>query len=140
MGLHLSSSIAELVGIGPVTLKDLKSLGIRTVKDLLFYFPFRYDDFSYSPKISALRNRDIATVVGTIGAIKARQSARRSMMIVEAIIEDETGPIKVIWFNQPYLTKTLRTGMRVSLAGRVDARFGRTLVNQIGRASCRERV
>ena len=131
MALHLSSSITALFGIGPVTLKDLKSLGIRTVKDLLFYFPFRYDDFSYSPKISALRHQDIATVVGTMSVIKARPSARRSLTIVEAIEEDESGPIKVVWFNQPYLVKTLRAGMKVSLAGRVDARFGRTLVNPV---------
>ncbi len=131
MAVHLSTSVAALPGIGATSAKDLHELDIRTVRDLLWYFPFRYDDFSVVKPIGSLRHDETVTVHGKIRTIDSREAKSRRMILVEAIVEDETGSVKVTWFNQAYLLKTLRSGMEISLAGRVDNRFGCTLVNPV---------
>jgi ATP-dependent DNA helicase RecG len=131
MALHLSTPATALPGIGALAAKDLKNLGIVSVRDLLLYLPFRYDDFSVVKPIASLRHDETVTVSGRVRTIESRPSKNRRVTLTEAIVEDETGGIKVTWFNQPYLEKTLHAGSLVSLAGRVDNRFGRTLVSPV---------
>ena len=129
MALHLDAPVTGLPGVGPTAGKDFKALGIRTLGELLWHLPYRYDDFSASKPIASLQHDDVVTVTGTVRTISARPARNRRMTLVEAIVEDESGGIKVTWFNQPYLVKTLRAGTRVALSGRVDGKFGLTLVN-----------
>lgn len=123
MALHLSTPVAALAGIGGTAEKDLRALGIVSVRDLLWHLPFRYEDYSVVKPIKNLCHDDTVTVTGRIRAIESRPSKNSRVTLTEAIVEDESGEMKVTWFNQPYLTKTLRAGSRVSLAGRVDSRF-----------------
>lgn len=131
MAIHLSTSVSALPGIGAAAAKDLKNLGVVSVHDLLHYFPFRYDDFSNIKPIANLHNGETVTVTGRIRTINSRKAKNRRLTLTEAIVEDGTGAIKVVWFNQPYLEKTLAAGKVVSLAGTVDSKFGKTLVNPI---------
>ncbi len=132
MAVHLSTSVRELPGIGLTAGKDLVRLGIATVCDLLWHTPRRYDDFSRTKPIPLLRHDDTVTLVGAISSIASRPSKSGRVMLTEAMFENETGALKVMWFNQPYLEKMLRPGTRVALAGRVDRRFGETtLVNPV---------
>lgn len=120
--LILSNPVSELRGIGPRYLKYLEKLGIKTIKDLLFYFPFRYDDFSKIKKISEIKVGEIVTIIGQIQKIKNRYLFRRRLTLTEAKISDETGELDVIWFNQPYLLKNLALGATVSLSGKISAK------------------
>lgn len=131
MAIHLNSSVAELPGIGTQAVKDFKQLGIVSVRDLLLSMPFRYDDFSDIRKIKHIRAGLPVTVEGTITRISARPSKNYRMQIVEAELEDETGMLPVIWFNQEYLARTIRPGTQLSLSGAVDIRFKRALVNPV---------
>lgn len=131
MAIHLTSSVSELPGIGGKALKDLRSLGISSVFDLLWYVPFRYDDFSAVRMISELSAGQTVTVAGEILEIHSRPARNRRLKIVEAVFGDKTGELKVIWFNQTYLERTLPIGSMVSLAGRIDNRNGLVLVNPI---------
>ncbi len=132
MAIHLNSSVAELPGVGAKAVIDLRSLGIASIRDLLSYVPFRYDDYSTTKDIRDLKADDVVTIAGRIDAIEARPASRnKKMMLIEAIVSDETGEINVVWFNQPWLTKTLRVGRRISLAGRIDTKFGRTLASPV---------
>lgn len=116
----LNTPISELNRVGKTVASRLKTLGIFNVKDLLFHFPFRYDDYSQVLKISELKPEIPATVKGKIKLLENRRARRRKMYITEALVYDETGTIKVIWFNQPYLSKTLKPGDQVYLSGKVD--------------------
>ncbi|HVY67901.1 MAG TPA: OB-fold nucleic acid binding domain-containing protein, partial [Patescibacteria group bacterium] len=101
-------------------LAALKKLGIETVRDLLLYFPYRYLDFS---KVSAVRDLaagEMVSVKVKIKSIGSRFSFRGRMSLAEAVVSDGTGSIKVTWFNQPYLAKTLRAGDEIFLAGKPD--------------------
>ncbi len=132
MAIHLNSSVSELPGIGTKAAKDLKNMNIRSVHELLLRVPYRYDDFSVTKPISEIRAGDTLTVHATIQSIDSRSASRnRKMKIIEAVISDESGELKVVWFNQEYLMHTLRPGMKVSLAGKVDGKFGLSLVNPV---------
>ncbi len=129
--IFLDNKVTTLPGIGPVVAKDFKKLEIITIRDLLLYFPFRYEDLSKVSSIEDLVPDEVATVQGRVVNMKARRSSRKRMMLTEGIVEDDTGRIKVVWFNQPYLAKSFRPGIQVSLSGRVDDKYGLSLVNPI---------
>lgn len=122
--LTLNSPVAELNRVGKTTASLLKKLGLETIHDLLFYFPFRYDDFSHHSLIADLKVGDQANIIGTIELIQNRKSAKRRLSVTEALVSDESDSLKVIWFNQPFLTKNYRVGDKISLAGRVSENYG----------------
>ncbi len=131
MSLRLSTPVSGLPGIGDKAAKDLASIGIKTVSDLLWYVPFRYDDFSRRVLIAKAPFLTPITIDARIKSIGLRASKSSRVKIVDAVIEDESGELKVIWFNQPYLIKTLPIGSRHSFAGLIDYRFGKTFSNPI---------
>jgi len=115
--LKVSSPIDSLPGIHKPHLAALKKLGINTVQDLLFYFPYKFLDFSKSARIADLRPGENVTIKGAIKSIQSRFSFRGRVPLAEAVVSDESGSIKVVWFNQGYLAKTLQKGEEVFLAG-----------------------
>jgi len=117
--MDLDTSIEQLDHVGKTYKKRLKKLGIKDVRDLLFHFPHRYEDFSNIIPISKVKRDREACIQGKILEIESRRAHRKKMILTEAIVEDESGAIKVVWFNQPYLTKTLKSGQKVCLAGKV---------------------
>jgi len=106
-------------GIGQKYLKKFKKIGIETVKDLLFYFPFRYEDFSIMKKIGQLIPGEMVTIEGQILQIQTFRTWRKKFYITEAIIQDETAAVKIIWFNQPFLSKNLKINDFISVGGRL---------------------
>ncbi|MEA2088623.1 MAG: ATP-dependent DNA helicase RecG [Patescibacteria group bacterium] len=112
--------------ISPIAKKlssKLKKIGIETIEDLIFYYPFRYDDFSQIKQIKDLIPGDMVTISGRVDLIQNRRSPRQRKNITEAIISDKSDSIKVIWFNQPYLTKNIRQGENIYLSGKVNADY-----------------
>ena len=119
-----NTPLACLEGIGARFLVHLKRLGIETVKDLVFHFPVRYEDFTQIYPISDLEPGQQATIQGEIEEIDVRRSWRRGVVIVEATVTDETGRIRIVWFNQPYIKNTLRPGRRANFSGKVSLSDG----------------
>ena len=116
--MNIDSPISQITRIGPSVSEKLHRMGIKQVKDLLFHFPTRYEDFSEIIPISAIAPNIQVTVVGTVGKIKVIRTPRRRMMIVEAIVKDDSGSIKAVWFNQPYLSKIIKEGDTIVLSGK----------------------
>jgi ATP-dependent DNA helicase RecG len=117
--LSLETPIEKLFKIGPAYVQRLRRVGIRTAGDMLFYFPFRYDDFSGVKKISDVEIDETVSIVGKIIDIRNIRTRKKRMNLTEALIEDDSGMIKAIWFNQPFLTRNLRVDANVSLSGKV---------------------
>ena len=117
--MNLFTPVEKIPRIGPIYQKRLKKLGIKTVQDLFFHFPHRYDDFSNLIPISNVKINETCTMQGKILDIKTTRTWKRRMFLTQAIVVDKTGAIKVVWFNQPYLTRILKKEDNVFLSGKV---------------------
>lgn len=121
MSIRLDASVSVLKGVGESVAQKLQRLNIQTVEDLLTHYPRRYDDFSKITTIRAMRP-GLITIRGTIERIDTRRTKARSITITEAVIADNTGTVKAVWFNQPYLKTQLPTGSEVFVSGRLEFR------------------
>ncbi len=117
--MNLSTPIEKISGIGPVFQRKLKKLGIKTIQDLFFHFPHRYEDFSNLIPIAKVKINEICTVQGKILEIKNSRTWKKKMTLTQAVIEDKTGAIEAVWFHQPYLTRVLKKGDYIFLSGKV---------------------
>ncbi|MCX6811919.1 MAG: ATP-dependent DNA helicase RecG [Candidatus Berkelbacteria bacterium] len=131
--LNLNMGVDRLYNVGRVLSLRLRKLGIRTIKDLLLHFPSRYEDLSSIKPIVESRPGESATFKGKLLSISSRRSKNRRMNITEAIISDDTSTLKVIFFNQPFLTRFFKIGDTLVLAGKVDFKpyLGRYLSNPV---------
>lgn len=117
------SGCENRMNVGTALKKKLKILGIETCEDLIFYFPRRFDDFSSVVAIADLRPDTIATVRGILELIGNRRSHKSRMMITEGLVSDESGSVRVVWFNQPFIAKNFHVGDRVSLSGKTNSHY-----------------
>jgi ATP-dependent DNA helicase RecG len=120
----LDSPVTVLLGIGPSHAKRFERLGVETIRDLLYLFPRRYNDFSSLKTINQLEYGKEVTIIGTVWETKARET-RKGGVIITSIISDGTGTIQATWFNQPYLARRLPAGRQIVLSGKVDEYLGR---------------
>jgi ATP-dependent DNA helicase RecG len=119
--MTLTTPIETLKGVGPVYKSRLKRLGIKTVKDLLFHFPHRYEDFSNIIPIVQAQTQENCSLRGKLIEIATSRTWRRHMSITEAILSDDSGSIKIVWFNQPYLANVLKKGDELCVAGKISS-------------------
>jgi ATP-dependent DNA helicase RecG len=121
--VSFDAPITVVKGISTTLASRFGKLGVKTVRDLLYFFPHRHIDYSKLKTISQLVEGEEQTIIANIWqAQETRPGGRRS---AEAIVGDETGNIRVVWFNQPYLAKTLTTNARIILSGKVSLFKGR---------------
>ena len=120
--MQLTTPIEQLPNVGPVSQKRLKKLGIKTVRDLLYHFPYRYEDFSNLIPISEAPEGGPFCFQGEVTDIKNIRTFRKRMMLTQATIEDKTGKLKVMWFNQPYLINTFKKGTFLCVAGKITTK------------------
>ncbi|MBI1975332.1 MAG: DEAD/DEAH box helicase, partial [Parcubacteria group bacterium] len=117
--VDLTVPVSRLRGVGPTWQKRLERLGIKTLKDLLWHFPYRYEDFSNVRKIGDLTVGETCSVIATVSKIKIRRTFRKKMFLVEAIFKDDTGALRAVWFNQSYIIRNIPQNALVALAGKV---------------------
>jgi ATP-dependent DNA helicase RecG len=131
--MNFSTSIEELLRVGPAYQRRLQRLNIKTVGQLIFHFPHRYEDFSNLVPIADLPDEGGPAfaeasagkpfcVQGEITDIRIFRAFHRKMMLTQATLQDDSGKIKALWFNQPYLINTLKKGTFVCLAGKVKGK------------------
>jgi len=117
--MNLYSTIEQIPGIGPVYQRRLKKLGIKTIKDFLYHFPSRYEDLSKIIPISQVKLGETVTIAGKILNIKSLRTWKKKISLTQALVQDETGTIEVIWFHQPYLSKILEKGRFFLFSGKI---------------------
>jgi len=119
----LDSTITALNGVSTALAKRFQKLGVITIHDLLYFFPNRHLDYSRRRYISELEPGAEETVLVNVWQTQVVRPGGRPG--TEAIVGDETGNIRIIWFNNPYLAKRLLTGARIFVSGRVSLFGGR---------------
>ncbi len=103
----------------PEQKRALAKLGVRTVRDLLYHFPARYESAGQTGTIAGVAAGADVTLYGTVRKPDIRRTWKSRRPIAEAWLEDASGKIKMMWFSQPYIAKTLHDGMVVKVSGRV---------------------
>lgn len=117
--ISLKTPVDKLFMVGKSYASRLKRLEIKTVKDLLHHYPSRFNDRRLISKINQLQAGETVTIRGEVLSCE-NIFTRFGKKIQKAIIQDETGHIEAVWFNQLYLPQALRAGTPVSLAGKVE--------------------
>jgi len=122
--LPFSSKLTALRGVGPVYADALAEAGLETLRDLLWALPHRYVDRGSVRKIGELDrwhqpggDREIVTVLGTVKDLRQTTTRIQRMNLMEALLEDGSGTLRLIWFNQAYLAKVLKPGDRIIAFG-----------------------
>ena len=118
------SLIADEFRLVATQKQALHKLGLKTMRDLLFYFPRGYGELSETKTISELRPGDHAMVWGKITKIETGRAFRKKTPLTRAALEDATGKLKIVWFHQPYIAKMLQEGSYVGLKGKVSDNKG----------------
>jgi ATP-dependent DNA helicase RecG len=120
--MNPNSHITDHARLIPPQRIALKKLGIETVHDLLYHFPSRYGDTSETRNISTLEKGDVAVVFGKITKLKTSKGFKTKIPMADAWVEDESGKIHCVWFNQPYLAKMTQEDALVRIEGKVSQR------------------
>lgn len=118
------TKLIEIFRILPAQVKALERLGITSVRDLLYHFPVRYSDTAKVQSIETLSKGGFAVIFGRISGLKTSKAFRKRIPMAEAMVEDETGKIKIIWFYQAYLAKMIAEGSHVRVEGKIAERKG----------------
>lgn len=111
--------VTAVAGIAPARRAQLERLGIRTVGDLLWHLPHRYEEFSGWKRIADLVEGQIQTVIGEVVEITGRQSARGREIVSVVVTDDGASMLEAVWFNQPWRTEKFHYGQVVALTGKV---------------------
>lgn len=122
--MELSEPVETLTGIGPKTAEILKKYGIRTVKDFLYTLPRDYETYDTPTNIAKIRPGKVV-IRGKIDALTSRRARRRNLSVTEGIVRDETGMVKVVWFNQSYRLKQFSKDKEYYFTGNYELRNGR---------------
>ncbi len=118
--MKISTPITSLPGIGPAYQKKLEKLKIKTIGDLLFYFPSRYENIGKRTPISSIFRKGHFTVIGEIDKIETGRTSKKNLSYSQVSLSDSSGTIKAVWLNQPYLARTLEEGEKILLSGEVN--------------------
>ncbi len=116
-------SIHHGLGIGPSRQKIFAGMGIYSLRDLLTYFPKRYEDRSRIVTIGEVSDGDIATVIGTVVNV-SEQRTRGRMRLLKVTVQDDSGVMQAVWFNQPFLKQQMKKGRELIFSGKAQYRFG----------------
>src|SRR5687767_2319141 len=116
----LETPLQFMKGVGPRRAADLQRVGLATVEDLLYRFPIRYEDRGSFQTIASLKPGVSASIAGEVLGCGIRPTRRPRFKIFEMIVRDETGSLRAVWFNQPFLNDVFRPHQRVILFGKLE--------------------
>ncbi len=119
MGLSLTSDVQYIKGVGPAIGQLLNKLGLYTLKDCLIFFPREYDDRRKLPCVKEVECGDMVTIVLTIESMSDKK-IKKGLHVIEAVTFDSSDWMKAVWFNQAYLLKVLKPGLKLLVKGKVE--------------------
>jgi len=115
MRMSAQKSITYVKGVGEAVSAKFKKLRIETVEDLINHVPFRFDDYSHITQVGDIMPGPI-TIKVTLSSVKSRYS-KKGMHVTEAMASDGTGSVQLIWFNQPYRSKSIKLAQEYFVSG-----------------------
>ena len=122
--MNLADPVESLRGIGPKTAETLKKAGIKTVRDFFYNLPRDYENYQTATTIAEMRPGKVV-VKGRIENLTSRRAKKRNLSIIEGLIRDDTGAVKVVWFNQNYRMRQFTEGREYVFSGAYEFKNGR---------------
>lgn len=123
--MQLSTPLNDLYRLTDIQKAALRRLGLHTVRDLLFHFPFRYEEGGNETTIAGLQSGTEAAIVGTLTKLETKKAWRSKIPMSQGFLNDSTGKLKVMWFNQPYIAKMWQEGTPVKATGKISGKDGK---------------
>ena len=127
IGINAPVTVINRIGVQTANLLD--KLNIKTIKDLLHFYPRRYSDLSTLKPINQLNYGEELSVIAVVDSIGMRIAGNQKLKIIEAVVSDGTGYLRVVWFNQPWLLKNIPKGKQIILSGKIEMYLGRLTMN-----------
>ncbi|MFH0863737.1 MAG: ATP-dependent DNA helicase RecG, partial [Candidatus Gottesmanbacteria bacterium] len=124
--MNLDTPVQTLFMVGPVYGRRLEKLGIKSIGNMLNHLPHRYEDYSHILAINRAQPGETVTLQAVISQIK-NEYTKNGKKIQKALITDGTKELEIIWFNQPFLTRTIKIGDKYNFSGKIDW-FGHKIV------------
>lgn len=121
--LNPKTTLQNITGVGPKLTEKLDHLGLFSSEDLLYNFPRKWQDFRQLTPVKWAHLDEEGTFKGKLSDIKLERTKLKQMALVKATLTDESGSIKVVWFNQGYLARMLRPNLPITLYGKVEFRM-----------------
>ncbi len=119
--MELTERVENVLELSLTQKNGLEKLHVNTVRDLLWHFPARYEDFSRFKTISNVTPKEHITVEGKITHIDLRKTWKSKVAIAEGTFADATGTLKLIWFHQPYIARFLKDGDLIRIRGEIQS-------------------
>ncbi|WP_308574336.1 ATP-dependent DNA helicase RecG [uncultured Fusobacterium sp.] len=138
MNIYNSLEDVEIKYFDEKNIKKLRSLGIKSLYDLFYYFPRSYDDRTNIMKINELRGDEYVVLKASLMKIVAPPT-HSGVKMVKATATDGTGIIEIVWFQMPYLRKTLKLGEEYIFIGQVKRGYVFQMVNPEFKLSSNQR-
>ena len=120
----LSAGLEEIKGVGPKTAEALQKRSFRTIKDLLYYFPRAYEDYQSQTNIADIKPGRVI-LRGKIRNLRNLHTRRRNFVITQGEIYDQTGAVRVVWYNQSYRIKNFDENTTYYFTGQYDFKYNR---------------
>ena len=122
--VRLSSPLQYLKGVGPALAEKLSAKGLKTVEDLLFYPPFRYEDRSRFLPMQQFRDGQSGALLAIVASTRTRTWRKGLQILFEAELQDEQGNrLQARWYNAKYLASEIVPGLRLALFGKAEYDF-----------------
>ncbi len=118
--ISLDDDVTRLHRVSVQTAAKLRKLGIQTVRDLIYHFPFRHNDYANIRKVAQLRPGEDQTAVLTVWEAEVTQLGNQSFKSTQAILGDETGNVRAVWFRNKFVASALKPGVQVVLSGKIS--------------------
>ena len=123
----LDAPVSVIRGVGEKQASHLLRMGIRQIKDLLYLFPRRYDDYSKLKTINQLQFGEEVTILAKVISVDSFQTKKGKRM-VEAVVSDTTGALRLLWMNQDWHVRYLKKDLFISISGKIDTYLGRPVI------------
>lgn len=123
----LDAPVSVIRGVGDKQASHLVRMGINQIKDMLYLFPRRYDDYSKLKTINQLTFGEEVTILAKVVSVEAFKT-KKGKRLVEAVVSDTTGALRLLWMNQDWHTRYLKKDLFISISGKIDTYLGRPVI------------
>ncbi len=123
----LEAPVSVIRGVGDKQGAHLVKLGVHKIKDLLYLFPRRYDDYSKLKTINQLQYGEEVTILARVVSVDAFQT-KKGKRLVEAVVSDTTGALRLLWMNKDWHVRYLKKDLFISVSGKIDTYLGRPVI------------